>query len=92
MQAPANGADALSLTVMNAADAVLSPERVALALAAMGAVLWALDPGAARWLALQVAPWQRVAALAGIVSAGAMVYFCVLGLAGFRIRDFKRNV
>ncbi len=66
--------------------------KVALALAAMGAALWAMDPGAARWLALQVAPWQRVAALAGIVSAGAMVYFCVLGLAGFRIRDFKRNV
>lgn len=66
--------------------------KVALALAAMGAALWALDPGAARWLALQVAPWQRAATLAGIVSAGAMVYFCVLGLAGFRIRDFKRNV
>ncbi len=66
--------------------------KVALALATMGALLWALDPGAARWLALQASPWQRVAALAGIVSAGAMVYFCVLGLAGFRIRDFKRNV
>ena len=66
--------------------------KVALALATMGAVLWALDPGAARWLALQVSPWQRVAYLAGIVSAGAMVYFCILGLAGFRIRDFKRNV
>ena len=66
--------------------------KVALALVAMGAVLWVLDPGAARWLAWQAAPWQRVATLAGIVSAGAMVYFCVLGLAGFRIRDFKRNV
>lgn len=66
--------------------------KVALALATMGALLWALDPGAARWLALQASPWQRVAALAGIVSAGAMVYFCVLGLAGFRIRDFKRSV
>ena len=66
--------------------------KVALALATMGALLWALDPGAARWLALQASPWQRLAALAGIVSAGAMVYFCVLGLAGFRIRDFKRSV
>ena len=66
--------------------------KVALALAAMGAALWMLDPGSARWLALQAAPWQRGAALAGIVSAGAMVYFGVLGLAGFRIRDFKRNV
>ena len=71
---------------------VLFGFKVALALAAMGAALWALDPGAAYWLALQVAPWLRVGALAGIVSAGALVYFCALGLAGFRIRDFKRNV
>ena len=66
--------------------------KVALALAAMGAALWALDPGAARWIALQSQPWLRVASLAGIVSAGALVYFCVLGIAGFRIRDFKRKV
>ncbi len=65
--------------------------KTALALCAMGAAVWLLDPGAARWLALSAAPWSRVGYLLGIVSAGVVVYFCALGLLGFRLRDFKRT-
>jgi putative peptidoglycan lipid II flippase len=66
--------------------------RVALALLAMGAALWMVDPGAARWIAMRAVPFERVAWLAGIVSAGILVYFASLWVLGFRIRDFKRTV
>lgn len=66
--------------------------RLLCALCAMGLVLWAIDPGAARWVAMQRMPLERVAWLAGVVSAGVLVYFSSLWLLGFRIRDFKRIV
>ena len=65
--------------------------KTVLALLAMGVLLWWLDPGAARWLSLAVTPWWRVGYLLGIVSAAVVVYFCVLWLLGFRLRDFKRT-
>jgi putative peptidoglycan lipid II flippase len=66
--------------------------RVFTALLAMGLALWSIDPGAARWIAMQSQPLVRAAWLGGIVSAGGLVYFCVLWALGFRIRDFKRTV
>jgi hypothetical protein len=34
----------------------------------------------------------RVALLAGLVVAGALVYFAALGVFGFRLADFRRTV
>ncbi len=65
--------------------------RLALALLLMGGTLWWLAPGDATWLRMQVQPWSRAAMLAGIVAAGAMVYFCALWALGFRLGDFKRR-
>lgn len=61
------------------------------ALAAMGMVLWMVSPASERWLQMQAEPLLRMVWLGGIVSAGALVYFCVLWLMGFRLRDFKRT-
>ena len=66
--------------------------KLVLALMVMGAVLWGMDPGAARWIAMRAVPFERVAWLGGIVSAGALVYFASLWVLGFRIGDFKRTV
>ena len=65
--------------------------KTAFALGVMGLTVWLLDPGARHWLALAATPGLRVAYLLGIVSAGALVYFCVLWLQGFRLKDFKRT-
>ena len=65
--------------------------KTALALYAMGLAVWLLSPAAERWLALAAAPWQRLAYLLGIVSAGVLVYFCTLWAQGFRLKDFKRT-
>ena len=64
--------------------------KLAVALGLMGATLWALNPADARWLAMRAQPLMRVSWLAGIVSAGALVYFATLGVLGFRLGDFKR--
>jgi putative peptidoglycan lipid II flippase len=64
--------------------------KLAVALGLMGAALWALNPADARWLAMRAHPLTRIAWLAGIVSAGALVYFATLGALGFRLGDFKR--
>ena len=65
--------------------------KLALALAVMGAALWALNLPDARWIALRVHPLLRVGTLAGIVSVGALVYFATLAVLGFRLGDFKRT-
>ena len=57
----------------------------------MGMVLWMVSPASERWLQMQAEPLLRMVWLGGIVSAGALVYFCVLWLMGFRLRDFKRT-
>ncbi len=66
--------------------------KLALALAVMGGVLWAIDPQEARWLAMRATPLLRAAWLAGIVSTGALVYFATLGVLGFRPGHFRRVV
>ena len=65
--------------------------KLLLAVLAMGAAIWSLAPADAQWLALQVRPWLRVATLGGIVGAGVLVYFAMLGLLGFRPADFRRS-
>jgi putative peptidoglycan lipid II flippase len=66
--------------------------KVAAAGALMGAVLWWLAPADTQWLALGTQPLVRVALLAGLVVAGALVYFAALGVFGFRLADFRRTV
>ncbi len=54
--------------------------------------------GALYWLALRAGDWLQMATLlklswlALLVVAGAVVYFAVLGLLGFRPRDFSKRV
>ena len=64
--------------------------KLALALVVMGGALWLLNPGIDYWLKLRAQPLLRVAALGGIIIAGALAYFATLWALGFRLRDFKR--
>jgi putative peptidoglycan lipid II flippase len=78
--------------------AIFSPERgwagfagrIGVALVAMGLVLALAVPPLPWWL--DAASLARAAALAGVVGAGAGTYLAVLGLLGFRPRDFSRRV
>jgi putative peptidoglycan lipid II flippase len=63
--------------------------RLLVALAVMGLVLEWLSPAADWWLAARTI--VRAGALVGVVAAGALAYFAVLGLFGFRPRDFARR-
>jgi putative peptidoglycan lipid II flippase len=63
--------------------------KLALALAAMGGGLWLAMGGEARWLDYGFS--ARALHLAGLVAGGAGVYFAVLWLLGFRVRDFRRR-
>jgi len=63
--------------------------KLALALLAMGAVLWGAMGSENWWLD---ARWQyRVGGLVGIVCLGAAIYFSALWSLGFRIEDFARR-
>ena len=63
--------------------------KILLAVAAMGAVLWYVAGDGAIWL--DAKPLLRVLKLAGVVLLGAVTYFGVLGLLGFRPRDFVKR-
>ena len=63
--------------------------KVLVAIGVMAVVLWACAGSASWWLA--AAGLLRVAALTGIVLLGAMVYFAVLWMLGFRVSDFLRK-
>jgi putative peptidoglycan lipid II flippase len=63
--------------------------RLAVALAAMGSMLWFGMGNETQWL---VAPAsQRLLHLAWLVPAGALTYFATLALLGFRLADFRRS-
>ncbi|MES2126015.1 MAG: murein biosynthesis integral membrane protein MurJ [Pseudomonadota bacterium] len=64
--------------------------KLAIALAAMGALGWY---GAAQfhWTAMQGHAWLRAGALFGIIGACVATYFAVLFALGFRLKDFKRS-
>jgi len=63
--------------------------KLAVAVIAMGAVLWFAAGAGAGWLAAGAA--ARAARLAGIVALGTAVYFGTLWLLGFRLADFSRR-
>jgi putative peptidoglycan lipid II flippase len=62
--------------------------KLMLALFVLGLVLYALAGPASYWLAAGL--WTKIARLAGLLAAGAVVYFGALFLLGFRVRDFSR--
>ena len=63
--------------------------KTALAIAAMSGCLWYAAGSAEVWLA--AGPGAKTVRLAGVVVAGVTVYFSVLWLFGFRLRDFVRR-
>ena len=63
--------------------------KVAVAVALMAAALLIATGPQGWWTS---ADWRlRVAALAGLVGLGAVVYFATLWALGFRVRDFVRR-
>jgi hypothetical protein len=71
------------------ADADRRYQALAVALAALGAVLWFAMGSEAEWLAMGGA--ARVVKLSWVVAAGILAYFATLALLGFRLRDFRRR-
>ena len=63
--------------------------RLALAMAAMGATLWFTTGDANAWLNWKLG--ERLLRLSLVIAIGATVYFATLWVAGFRVRDFRRN-
>ena len=63
--------------------------RVALALIALGLVLWWTAGASGVWLTAGL--WSKVSRLTGVVAAGAVAYFGALWLLGVRIADFGRR-
>ena len=62
--------------------------KLTLALFVFALVLLALAGPASYWLTAGV--WTKIGRLAGVLAAGAVVYFGALWLLGFRLRDFSR--
>ena len=63
--------------------------KLAIAVYAMGAVVWLIAGPDAPWLSMDAA--ARAAHLIGVVLAGAATYFAVLWLLGFRLADFSKR-
>jgi len=63
--------------------------KIAVALLALGLVLWFGMGTELHWLTTH--GWARVVHLAWLVTLGAGVYFAVLGILGFRLRDFAKR-
>lgn len=64
--------------------------KVVVAVCAMGSVLWLVAGAPSAWLTAGAA--ERAAHLAGTVVLGAVSYFAVLWVLGFRLRDFARRI
>jgi putative peptidoglycan lipid II flippase len=64
--------------------------KVLAAVAVMGAVAWT-SQAQFDWASLRSHPVLRVAVLFAIIAGSAFVYFAVLGMLGFRPRDFMRR-
>jgi putative peptidoglycan lipid II flippase len=62
--------------------------KLLVALFVLGALLAWLAGERSFWLDATL--WQRIARLAGVISAGALAYFATLYLLGFRFADFNR--
>ena len=63
--------------------------KLLLAVCAMGAALWFAGGETAKWLTVR--GWARALDLALIIALGAAVYFGMLWLLGFRLRDFTHR-
>jgi putative peptidoglycan lipid II flippase len=63
--------------------------KVFVALLALGFVLWFGMGTEQHWLTTH--GWPRVIHLSWLVTLGVVVYFSVLGLLGFRLKDFSRR-
>ncbi|MDR2195986.1 MAG: murein biosynthesis integral membrane protein MurJ [Gallionellaceae bacterium] len=63
--------------------------KVCLALLALGLTLWFGMGEEQQWLA--TAGWARIGHLAWLVVLGVAVYFAVLWVLGFRVRDFSKR-
>ncbi|MDE2366078.1 MAG: murein biosynthesis integral membrane protein MurJ [Betaproteobacteria bacterium] len=63
--------------------------KISVALAGMGGVLWVASGSDASWLADST--FHRVLRLTGVVTIGAIAYFALLWLLGFRLRNFSKR-
>ena len=63
--------------------------KIFIALLALGLVLWFGMGEELGWLSTH--GWARVVRLSWLVALGAGIYFAVLGLLGFRLRDFSKR-
>ncbi|ARO88575.1 lipid II flippase MurJ [Nitrosospira lacus] len=63
--------------------------KVLVALTAMGGILWFASGSDASWLLISAL--ERATRLAWVVIAGALSYFAMLWLLGFRLRNFTRR-
>ena len=64
--------------------------KLMVAVSVMGAVAW-FSQVQFDWIALRAHPLLRAGALLGIIALCGITYFGVLGVLGFRPRDFKRR-
>lgn len=64
--------------------------KLVVAVAAMGVTAW-FSAQQFDWLALRATPLLRAGALAGVIAICGLVYFGLLVLLGFRVRDFRRT-
>ncbi|MFC5480685.1 murein biosynthesis integral membrane protein MurJ [Massilia suwonensis] len=64
--------------------------KLVIAVSVMGAVAW-FGQVQFDWIAMRAHPLMRAGALLAIISVSAISYFGVLGVLGFRPRDFKRR-
>jgi putative peptidoglycan lipid II flippase len=62
--------------------------RLAVALAALGVVLWFVQQQI-DWTGLQLSPWLRAGLLGALIAGAAATYFAALFLLGFRPGDFR---
>jgi putative peptidoglycan lipid II flippase len=63
--------------------------KLCLALLALGLTLWFGMGSEQHWLT--TSGWARILRLSALVAGGVVVYFAVLWLLGFRVRDFARR-
>jgi putative peptidoglycan lipid II flippase len=63
--------------------------KIAMALLALGLVLWFGMGTEQHWLTTR--GWARVVHLSWLVALGVAVYFAVLGILGFRLKDFSKR-
>ena len=63
--------------------------KIAVALLALGWVLWFGMGTEEHWLTTH--GWARIGHLSWLVALGGLMYFAVLGVLGFRLRDFAKR-